>query len=60
MLGASTLEGLLADPEGELKKVLMYHVANGKLMEDDLECGEYLEWGYTEGYYTFLTLAIIF
>ena len=39
MLGASTLEGLLADPEGELKKVLLYHVADGKLMEDDLECG---------------------
>ncbi len=35
-LPEGTLEGLLADPEGALKQVLLYHVVADKLMADDI------------------------
>jgi transforming growth factor-beta-induced protein len=39
VLGDTLLDELLADPSGELSRILLYHVAAKKLFENDLECG---------------------
>ena len=38
-LPAGTLEQLLADPQGQLSKILLYHVVPGKVMAADVEDG---------------------
>ena len=38
-LPAGTLETLLADPEGQLTQILLYHVVPGKVMSTDLSDG---------------------
>ena len=38
-LPAGTVESLLADPEGALKQILLYHVVPGKVMSGDLSDG---------------------
>ena len=38
-LPEGTLKKLLADPEGELKQILLYHVVAGKVMSTDLKDG---------------------
>jgi uncharacterized surface protein with fasciclin (FAS1) repeats len=38
-LSAGTLETLLADPEGQLTQILLYHVVPGKVMSTDLSDG---------------------
>ena len=38
-LPAGTVEALLADPEGALKQILLYHVVAGKVMAGDLSDG---------------------
>lgn len=35
-LPAGTVEGLLKDPEGKLKQILLYHVVSGKVMAADV------------------------
>jgi uncharacterized surface protein with fasciclin (FAS1) repeats len=35
-LPAGTLDALLSDPEGQLKQILLYHVAGGNVMSTDL------------------------
>jgi len=39
VLGTTLLDELLADPAGELSKILRYHVAEGEIFDNDLECG---------------------
>jgi len=39
VLGATLLDELLADPAGELSRILLYHVADGKIFDNDLACG---------------------
>jgi uncharacterized surface protein with fasciclin (FAS1) repeats len=36
---AETLEALLADPEGQLAQILLYHVVSGKVMAADVSDG---------------------
>lgn len=38
-LPAGTVDSLLADPEGALKQILLYHVVPGKVMSSDLSDG---------------------
>lgn len=38
-LPAGTVEALLADPEGQLTQILLYHVVPGKVMSSDLSDG---------------------
>ncbi|MFO7632248.1 MAG: fasciclin domain-containing protein, partial [Caldilinea sp.] len=38
-LPAGTLESLLADPQGALTQILLYHVVSGKVMSGDLSDG---------------------
>ena len=38
-LPAGTVDALLADPEGALKQILLYHVVPGKVMSSDLSDG---------------------
>jgi transforming growth factor-beta-induced protein len=38
-LPAGTVDALLADPEGALKQILLYHVVSGKVLSSDLSDG---------------------